>query len=182
AGTTADGTAPSAPASLAGDAGTTTVDLAWGAASDDVAVVGYRISRDGTMIATTSDLAWSDAARTPLTTYTYSVVALDTVGNASDAVAVTVQTLPDTLHPTRPLALHKVARSGAYVTFDWSPSTDNVKVAKYYIYRVGRSAPVAVARISRIRIATIRGASYYVRAVDTSGNRSAASGSVRGRS
>ncbi len=67
------------------------------------------------------------------------------------------------------------------MTFDWSPSVDNVGVAKYYVYRVGRASPIAIAKVSRIRIATVRGARYYVRAVDAAGNRSAASVTSLGR-
>ena len=71
--------------------------------------------------------------------------------------------------------------SGAYVTFDWSPSTDNVRVVRYSVYRVGRAAPVAVTTYSKVRISTVRGARYYVRAVDSSGNRSWISTRARGR-
>jgi chitin-binding protein len=74
-----------------------------------------------------------------------------------------------------------VARRRAYVTFDWSASTDNVGVTRYLVYRVGRSTPVATTRVSKIRIRTVRGASYYVRAVDAAGNRSWSSAKVRGR-
>ena len=42
--------------------------------------------------------------------------------------------------------------SGAYVTFDWTPSTDNVKVLKYRIYREGRTKAIAATTISKIRI------------------------------
>ena len=67
------------------------------------------------------------------------------------------------------------------MTFDWSPSTDNVKVLKYRIYRVGRSKAIAASTVSRIRIYTVRGARYYVRAIDTSGNRSTTTNYVYGR-
>jgi chitin-binding protein len=94
---------------------------------------------------------------------------------------VTVTTLADTQRPTRPLRFHKVSRSSGYVTFDWSPSVDNVGVTKYYVYRVGRASPIAVAKVSRIRFWTNRGARYYVRAIDAAGNRSAASVTSLGR-
>ena len=74
-----------------------------------------------------------------------------------------------------------IKRSGRYVTFDWAPSTDNVKVLKYRIYREGRSKALAATTRSWIRIPTVKGARYYVRAVDTSYNRSYASRHLRGR-
>jgi len=92
-----------------------------------------------------------------------------------------VTTLADTQRPSRPARFHKVARSGGYVTFDWSPSVDNVGVAKYYVFRVGRASPVRAVKVSRIRLWTARGAKYYVRAVDAAGNRSAASATAVGR-
>ena len=67
------------------------------------------------------------------------------------------------------------------MTFDWSASTDNVKVLKYRIYRVGRTKALAATTASAIRIYTVRGARYYIRAVDTSGNRSTTTPYVYGR-
>jgi hypothetical protein len=49
------------------------------------------------------------------------------------------------------------------------------------VYRVGRSTPVVVTKLSRARIHTVRGAYYYVRAVDAAGNLSPRSATVRGR-
>lgn len=176
-----DAAAPTAPERVNGDPTTTTVALSWTPATDDTGVVAYRVTRNGTLVATPGGLSWKDTARQPRTTYIYTVAALDGVGNVSSESAVVVTTLPDTTRPTTPRSFHRIARSRAYVTFDWSPSTDNVKVARYYIYKVGRTTPIAVTRFSKIRIRTIRGASYYVKAVDASGNRSWASAKVRGR-
>ena len=173
--------APTAPEQVSGSVTTTTVSLAWAPAVDDVGVVGYRVTRNGTLVASPADVRWKDTSRAPRTTYTYTVAALDAVGNVGTSATVTVKTLPDTARPSKPRSFHKVARSGRYVKFDWLPSVDNVQVAKYYVYRTGRSKPVAVTKISRIRIYTVRNARYYVRAVDTSGNRSYASAKVRGR-
>jgi len=55
------------------------------------------------------------------------------------------------------------------------------RVVRYYVYRVGRTTPVARTSSTRIRISTTHGAYYFVRAVDAAGNRSYASGRVRGR-
>jgi chitodextrinase len=176
-----DTQAPTAPDAVTGSATTTTVSLAWDAATDDTGVVGYRVTRNGTLVASPTGLSWKDTARQPLTTYRYTVAALDGVGNVSSSASVTLATLADSAPPSRPANFHKVRRSGGYVTFDWSPSVDNVGVVKYHVYRVGRSRHVAVSTVSRIRIWTRHGARYYVRAIDKAGNRSLASASVRGR-
>ena len=177
-----DVTPPSMPGDLAAVTGTTSVALSWTASTDDIAVAGYRISRDGAVLTTVSGLQWTDTGRAPEGIYTYSVEALDGVGQASDPATIAVMTDPDTAAPTKPLGFRKIARSGIYITFDWADARDNVKVVKYYVYRVGRSSPIAITRVSQIRIATTRGAYYYVRAVDAAGNRSVMSGRVLGRS
>jgi chitodextrinase len=176
-----DAQAPTPPEEITGAATTTTVSLTWTPATDDTGVVGYRVTRNGALVASPANVTWKDTSRPPRTTYTYTVAALDGVGNVSSEATIAVTTLPDTTRPSKPRNFRKVARSGAYVTFDWSPSVDNVKVARYYVYRAGRSKPVATTRYSKIRIYTVRGAYYFVRAVDTSGNRSYASAKVRGR-
>jgi hypothetical protein len=173
--------APTAPGGLSGEPTTTTVSLAWEPASDDTGVVGYRVTRNGNLVASPGDVTWKDTARRPDTTYTYTVAALDGVGNVSEEATLTVVTLPDTAAPTRPTDFHKVARRGARVTFDWAPATDNVGIRRYAIYRVGRSSPVETTTVSRIRIRTVRDARYYVRAIDAAGNRSEATRTIRGR-
>ena len=81
-----DTVAPSVPANVTA---TVTRDgrvhVAWAAATDNVGVVSYRVLRDGTGIAQPTATTYVDAAPRPGTgtTVAYSVVAFDTVGNAS---------------------------------------------------------------------------------------------------
>jgi hypothetical protein len=179
--TGSDAQAPTPPEVVTGEPTTTTVALTWTPATDDTGVVGYRVTRNGSLVASPTDLTWKDTARAPQTAYVYSVAALDGVGNVSEATTIVVTTLPDTTGPTKPANFHKVRRSGAYVKFDWDPSTDDVGVVRYSIYRTGRARPVASTTVSKIRIRTVRGARYYVRAIDAAGNLSVKSARVRGR-
>jgi chitodextrinase len=178
-----DLSAPSAPEPLSGTAGITTVTLTWGAATDDFGVTSYKIRRNGTLVATVAGdvVTWKDSSRKPSTTYSYTVAAVDTGFNVSSASSLSIRTKADTIRPSTPKHFRIVRRSGRYVTFDWAPSTDNVKVLKYRIYREGRSKAIAATYRSWIRIPTVRGARYYVRAVDTSYNRSFGSRHLRGR-
>jgi chitodextrinase len=132
-------------------------------------------------VATVAGTTWTDTGRTPRTTYAYTVSATDAADHASDAVAVSATTTADTVRPSALRHLHRVKRSGHYVTFAWMASTDNVRVVRYIVYRVGRATPVARTTSTRIRIHTTYGARYYVRAVDAAGNRSPVSARVRGR-
>jgi outer membrane biosynthesis protein TonB len=172
---------PSVPDPISAAPSTTTVRLTWGAATDDVGVAGYRVTRNGTLVATIAGTAWTDSGRTPRTTYAYTVTAVDGAAHVSDAAVVTATTKADTVRPSTPRSFHRVSRSGRYVGFAWKAATDNVKVVRYYIYRVGRSTPVASTASTRIRISAAYGARYYVRAMDAAHNKSYASSRVRGR-
>ncbi|HET8799091.1 MAG TPA: right-handed parallel beta-helix repeat-containing protein [Thermoanaerobaculia bacterium] len=95
----ADTQAPSAPASLQVTGVTTSsVSLAWQASTDDTGVTGYRILRNGTVIATTSGTAWTVPSLASGTRFTFSVVALDAAGNVSASSNVVSAT---TLKPRR---------------------------------------------------------------------------------
>jgi chitodextrinase len=149
---------------------------------DDIGVTAYDVTRNGVLIASTSGLSVRDPGRTPATSYTYTVAARDAAGNVGPPVAVEIRTPADKVAPTKPRNFHRESRSGRRVTFDWRASSDNVRVVKYLVFRVGRSTPIASTTRSRIRITTRRGAYYFVKAVDAAGNRSVASAKVRGRS
>jgi hypothetical protein len=74
---------PTAPAGLAVFLKRNQVNLSWQPAVDNVAVVGYRVWRNGAGIATTTGTAWLDQSVVTGSTYTYSVVAHDAAGNVS---------------------------------------------------------------------------------------------------
>jgi chitodextrinase len=99
---TLDVTVPSQPAAFTASAGSSTsVNLAWSAASDNVGVTGYRLSRNGTLIATLGATVRSyvDNSLTAGTSYSYALVAVDAAGNASTPATVNTSTLP-TVAPT----------------------------------------------------------------------------------
>ena len=86
AGPVPDTQAPTAPSLTSATAkGSTEVDLAWTAATDNVAVAGYQITRNGTAVTSLpgSALMWADTAVAAGVTYTYSVKAFDAAGNYS---------------------------------------------------------------------------------------------------
>ncbi|SDK29945.1 discoidin domain-containing protein [Nonomuraea jiangxiensis] len=89
-----DTTAPSVPGSLR-STGTTSssVSLAWNAATDNVGVTGYEVYRGSTLVATVTGTSHTDTGLSVSTSYTYTVRARDAAGNRSAASsAVTVQT------------------------------------------------------------------------------------------
>jgi hypothetical protein len=100
-----DTVAPSTPANVTA---TVTRDgrvhVAWGASTDNVGVVSYRVLRDGTGIAQQAGTSYVDSAPGPGSgaTVSYSVVAFDQVGNAS---------LPGTALPLRAALLRQLGAS-----------------------------------------------------------------------
>jgi chitodextrinase len=180
---TADFTPPAAPASLsAAWAGAPSrVELTWPAATDDVGVAAYEVSRDGSVLGTTSSTAFTDTAIAPSTTYTYSVVAIDGGGNRSPAVSAAVTTPGDASAPSVPGGLTAKAVSGPWrVKLSWLPSTDDVGVTAYRVYRDG--APIAtVGGATKYTDSAVVGGKKYryaVTALDAAGNESALSPAV----
>ena len=86
---TGDTQVPSAPGTLtATAAGSTAVNLSWGAATDNVGVTGYRVERcqgagcsNFAQIATPAGTTYTDTGLSPSTTYSYRVRAVDPTGN-----------------------------------------------------------------------------------------------------
>ncbi len=75
---------PTVPQNLVATVITSTrIDLSWDASSDNIAVTGYKIFRDGTEIANSTDNTYIDNGLTASTTYTYRVSAYDAAGNES---------------------------------------------------------------------------------------------------
>ena len=91
-----DTTAPKAPTGLSATAGVDSVDLTWNAATDDVGVVSYKVYRDGQEIGTSTTTVFTDTGLTPLTTYSYKVVAVDAAGNISPKSTAASATTTDT--------------------------------------------------------------------------------------
>ncbi len=80
----ADTVPPSIPNNLSYiNVSTDSVTLNWSVATDNIAVTGYNIYRDGVKINTLTDTTFTDSALTSGSSYTYTVTALDGAGNES---------------------------------------------------------------------------------------------------
>ncbi|MFI6603397.1 YbhB/YbcL family Raf kinase inhibitor-like protein [Nonomuraea sp. NPDC050536] len=79
-----DATPPTVPGNLhAVSTGSTSVTLAWDAATDNVGVTGYNLYRDGAKFATVPDLTATADGLTADTTYSFEVEAFDANNNVS---------------------------------------------------------------------------------------------------
>lgn len=130
--TNADTTAPAAPTGLSATAvDTGQVDLKWNNATDNIAVVGYEVSRDGKTIATgVKTAAYSDTNVTANTTYSYTILAVDGAGNksaASAAASVKTPAVVSTGAPQVPTGLQATA-SNQEIKLSWQANNEsNIK-------------------------------------------------------
>ena len=174
----ADTTAPSTPANLVAVLSGTTADLNWASSTDDVGVMGYRVSRNGTVITTVLNTFYNDTNLSP-GTYTYTVVAVDGAGNVSgqsNSVSITVPPPPamDTTAPSVPTNLVTTV-VGSTVSLSWGISTDDTGVAGYRVVRDGSllgTTNDTTFTDSGLAAGTY---TYTVAAFDAAGNTSAAS-------
>lgn len=139
----ADTTPPSVPSGLQGVAGDTSVALTWDASTDNVAVAGYRIARNGTPLGPTSSPKFTDTGLTPASTYTYTVLAYDAAGNESapsEPVTVTTATAPS-------FALDKVVttRQSTAATTISAPPLTTAQPGELLLAFIGSDGPNAAA-------------------------------------
>src|SRR5690606_20255189 len=73
---------------------------------DNVGVIGYRVSRNSTLIDTVTGTSFADSGLSPATSYTYAIVAIDAVGNASPASSATVATTSGGGSPFTPIRVN----------------------------------------------------------------------------
>ncbi len=91
---TVDTSAPTTPTSLKVTPADTSASLTWTASTDNVAVAGYHVFRNGTQVGAPASPSFTDTGLTPGTSYTYTVKAYDAAKNESEASEpVTVTTL-----------------------------------------------------------------------------------------
>ena len=128
-----DSQPPTTPTGLKGTLAATSITLSWTASTDNVGVTGYRVLRNGVSLGTTTAKSYLDPAVTQGSSYSYQVVALDAVGNASAPAAKTI-VFPDTTKPAAPTGLTLTPGSKS-ITLKWAAASDNVRVKSYRIYR-----------------------------------------------
>jgi YD repeat-containing protein len=138
--TTPDTQAPTVPTGLGGSApNSSTVNLSWNASTDNVAVTGYRVYRNGSHIGNSGTTSYSDGGRTGSTTYSYQVAAYDAVPNVSGLSSAINVATPDTIAPSTPTSLSAAPVSPSQINLSWGASSDTggSGLAGYRVYRNG---------------------------------------------
>ena len=177
-----DTEAPTVPAGLAATATDQShVSLTWSASADNVGVTGYTVYRNGIGVGTVGTPGFTDSSLTAGTTYAYTVDAFDAAGNhssQSSSVSVTTPSF-DSQPPTIPGGLAATATAWDTVSLTWTPSTDDVGVTGYTVYR--NAVPVATsptASYTDTGLAASSSYAYTVDAFDAAGNHAAQSSPV----
>ena len=182
--TTGDTTPPTAPTGLTATFNTITsaIDLSWTAATDNVAVTGYRIYRDGgpVPINTVNGTTFSDVGQSG--THSYGVTAIDAAGNESSLSNIASATVVggDITPPSAPASLTATANlATGTIALSWTASTDDVGVVGYRVFRDNGSTPISTVSGTTFNDTNQLGTHVYaVAAIDAAGNQSALSNSA----
>jgi chitodextrinase len=176
-----DTTAPTAPTLSASGTSLTTTNLSWSGATDDVAVTGYDVYKDGVLLGSTAATTYAVSGLTAATTYNFIVQAKDAAGNsslASNTVSVTTLT-PDTIAPTAP-TLSASGTTSTTTNLTWTGASDNVAVTGYNVYRgttlLGSTTTATTYVVIGLTASTAY--TFYVQAKDAAGNVSVSSNTV----
>lgn len=139
-GASPDITPPSVPSGVTMTGRSATdIALSWTASSDDTAVTGYHVYRNGMLVGTPVGANYDDVGLAPNTNYSYTVSAFDAATNesAQSSPPYSAVTLIDSSPPSIPAGLHQTTSTTSSVSIAWNASTDNVGVTGYDIYRNG---------------------------------------------
>ena len=126
-----DTSAPTAPSGLAaGGIGQTGLTLTWNASSDDVAVTGYDVYRDGVKVATVTPPSSAQAGLSCGTSYAFRVIARDAAGNSSPPADLSASTAACSPPPPAGGTVYHVATTGSDATGDGSAAKPWKTIAK----------------------------------------------------
>ncbi len=169
---TAETTAPTPPTLVASNTTINSTLLSWSGATDNIAVTGYSIFRNGVLIGTSTSTTYSATGLTAATTFSFTVKARDADGNFSiDSNSVSVTTLStDTTPPSAPVLSNSLtAITSTFLS--WTAATDNVAVVSYDIYR--NSVFLANTTATTYLVTGLTASTpytFFVRAKDAAGN------------
>ena len=198
---TASGTTPASadtqPPTVPGTLGASVVnageiDLAWGAATDNVGVTGYQVWRcqgagctNFALLTQTSGTGttFKDQTVAASTSYSYQVRAFDAAGNLgpfSNTASGTTPASADTQPPTVPGTLGASVVNAGEIDLAWGAATDNVGVTGYQVWRCQGAGCTNFALLTQTSgtgttfkdqtVAASTSYSYQVRAFDAASN------------
>ncbi len=178
-GSAPDTTAPTAATLSASGTTQTTTNLSWSGATDNIAVTGYDVYKDGVLLGSTTSTNYAVTSLTASTTYAFTVKSKDAAGNVSAASNVasvtTLAPVSDTTAPTAP-SLTASGTTSNSTNLSWSGATDNVAVTGYDVYKEGSLlGSTAASTYAVTGLSASTNYAFTVKAKDAAGNISPAS-------
>lgn len=171
---------PTVPGSLlAASITPTSITLEWTPSTDNAAVVGYEIYTGSTYVGTTTSTTYTIENLQNGVTYSLTIKAIDAAGNISTTIPIVIIT-GDTQPPSVPMNLSSSDLTGTSVTLNWTPSTDNIDLSGYDIYRNGEFFGTTTSATYAV-YGLLSGVTYLfaIKAKDSSGNVSALSSEIQ---
>jgi hypothetical protein len=174
--------APEAPTAVSASAGDQQATVNFTApSSNGAAITGYIVTASpGGRTGSGSGSPISVTGLSDGTTYTFTVTATNGVGTGGPSAASNAVTPRDTHAPSAPTGLGGRIASNS-LRLSWRPSSDNVGVDHYEVYRDGSPIKEASGASSQVTFRSFNGRGptvFTVRAFDAAGNRSDTNGEV----
>ncbi|WP_333808812.1 reprolysin-like metallopeptidase [Flavobacterium sp.] len=178
---TADTSAPTT--SILSVSGTTTssTNLSWTLATDNIGVTGYEVYQNGILRTTTTTTSIVVNGLSASTTYNFYIKAKDAAGNTSNSsniVSTTTLALADTSAPTASI-LSVSGTTTSSTNLSWTSATDNIGVTGYEVYQNGilrTTTTTTSIVVNGLSASTTY--NFYIKAKDAAGNTSNSSNIV----
>ena len=177
---TPDTIPPTAPVLHLTSVTTSSVSLLWEGATDNVGVAGYRLFKNGAVLANLTGTSYIDSSSlTPGSTIGYSVVAVDSAGNVSPQSNTSIAQMPISNTTTStdstliPPALQLGTVASGKVDLLWTASTTSGNTVPYG-YSIYRNSTVianvtTTSYIDSTSLAPGTSYFYYVKSVSSAG-------------
>ena len=134
--TSSDTEAPTTPTNVvASNETSSTIDITWTAASDNIGVTQYRIYIDAVLTAQTAEVNFKITNLQPGTSYNIQIEARDLINNKSEkSNLITATTTSDTTAPSVPTNITASNISGTGFKMNWDAASDDTAVTTYTIF------------------------------------------------
>ncbi len=129
---------PTAPTNITFIPSSSSVAFSWDAATDNIAVIGYYIYRNGQKLILQNAITGTSFTDTGLATgytYSYQIGAYNAQGYITRSAPINVTTIFDITPPSAPSNVTAKAISSSEIDLSWHPATDNIAVVNYAVYR-----------------------------------------------